>query len=142
MTTNNTLQRAKALRKHQSDAEQKLWFHLRGKRFNDVKFKRQKPIGLYIVDFVAVSEKIVIELDGGQHQEQMAYDQERTRYLESCGYRVLRFWNNECLTQIEAVLEHIRNALAQTVSSVQAPSPPPLSRERERGDRVEMTSTR
>ena len=110
-TTPLSLQKAKALRKHQTDAEQKLWFYLRGKRFDGVKFKRQKPIGFYIVDFVAANEKLVIELDGGQHQERLAYDQERTRYLESCGYRVLRFWNDECLTQTEAVLEQIRIAL-------------------------------
>jgi len=106
-----TLSNAKALRQHQTDAEQKLWFHLRGKRFGGVKFKRQKPIGPYIVDFVAVNEKLVIELDGGQHQERMAHDQTRTRYLESCGYRVLRFWNNDCLAQTEAVMEQIRTAL-------------------------------
>ena len=111
MNTTPSLQKAKVLRKNQTDAEQKLWFHLRGKRFGDVKFKRQKPIGFYIVDFVAANEKLVIELDGGQHQKRMAYDQERTRYLESCGYRVLRFWDDECLTQIESVLDQVRAAL-------------------------------
>ena len=107
-----TLQRAKTLRKQPTDAEQKLWFHLRGKRFGDVKFKRQKPIGPYVVDFVAVSEKLVIELDGGQHQERAVHDQERTRYLESLGYRVLRFWNNEFLAETEAALERIRQVIA------------------------------
>ncbi|MCL2297747.1 MAG: endonuclease domain-containing protein [Proteobacteria bacterium] len=114
MTTANTQQIAKTLRKYQTDAEQKLWFHLRGKRFDGVKFKRQKPIGSYIVDFVAVNERLVIELDGGQHQKRMAYDQARTAYLESRGYRVLRFWNNECLAETEAVLESIRLALSPT----------------------------
>jgi len=95
----------------QTDAEHKLWFYLRGNRFNGIKFKRQKPIGPYVVDFVAVNEKLVIELDGGQHQQRMAYDQARTGYLERNGYRVLRFWNNECLTQLESVLEQIRMAL-------------------------------
>jgi very-short-patch-repair endonuclease len=119
------LQKAKALRKHQTDAEQKLWFHLRGKRFSDVKFKRQKPIGSYVVDFVATNEKLIIELDGGQHQERMAYDQERTNYLESCGYRVLRFWNNECLTEIDTVLDRIWLSLFPNVPSP-APSGHPL----------------
>jgi len=110
-----TLQRARALRKQQTDAEQKLWFHLRANRFGDVKFKRQKPIGPYVVDFVAVNEKLVIELDGGQHQERMVHDQARTRYLENCGYRVLRFWNHEFLLEPQAVLERIRQVLtAQT----------------------------
>ena len=113
MTAPPTLQKAKALRQHQTDAEQKLWFHLRGNRFDGVRFKRQKPIGPYVVDFVAVNEKLVIELDGGQHQERTAHDQARTAYLERRGYRVLRFWNNECLAQLESVLEQIRVALSR-----------------------------
>jgi very-short-patch-repair endonuclease len=112
MPATSMLEKAKALRTNQTDAERALWFHLRGKRFAGVKFKRQKPVGPYIVDFVAVNGKWVIELDGGQHQERQAYDEERTRYLENCGYRVLRFWNNECLTEMEAVLERIRLALS------------------------------
>jgi|GEM_PF-1503442 len=107
------LQKAKTLRHNQTDAEHRLWHHLRGKRFDGVKFKRQKPIGPYIVDFVAVNRKLVIELDGGQHQERAAYDQERTRYLESLGYRVLRFWNNECLVEMEGVLGRIQDVLAE-----------------------------
>jgi very-short-patch-repair endonuclease len=114
LTTANIRCNAKTLRKNMTDAEQKLWFSLRGKRFDGVKFKRQKPIGSYVVDFVAPNERLVIELDGGQHQEQMAYDQERTRYLERRGYRVLRFWNNECLTEIETVLKCIRSTLSPT----------------------------
>ncbi|MDR2016783.1 MAG: endonuclease domain-containing protein [Burkholderiales bacterium] len=114
MITARPLQKAKTLRKNLTDAEKTLWFYLRGKRFGGVKFKRQKPMGSYIVDFVAPNEKLVIELDGGQHQERMVHDQERTRYLERCGYRVLRFWNNECLSETEAVLERIRSALSPT----------------------------
>jgi very-short-patch-repair endonuclease len=112
-----TLQKAKALRQQQTDAEQKLWYWLRANRFGGVRFKRQKPVGPYVVDFVAVNEKLVIELDGGQHQERAARDQTRTHYLENRGYRVLRFWNDQCLTQTEAVLESIRQALF--------PAPPP-----------------
>ncbi|MDR2186501.1 MAG: endonuclease domain-containing protein [Azonexus sp.] len=117
MTT--ILQNAKALRQQQTEAEQKLWFYLRGGRFGGVKFKRQKPIGPYVVDFVAVNAKLVIELDGGQHQEREDDDQIRTRYLESLGYRVLRFWNNECLAQTEAMLACIWQALS--------PGPSPAS---------------
>jgi very-short-patch-repair endonuclease len=105
------LNKAKALRKNMIDAEQKLWFYLRGKRFQHVKFKRQKTIGPYIVDFVAVKHKLIMELDGGQHANQIRYDEQRTQYLERLGFSVLRFWNNVCLEQIEAVLEKIARNL-------------------------------
>ena len=100
-------QKAKALRTHMTKAEQQLWYWLRGKRFAQVKFKRQKPIGPYIVDFVTPSRKLVIELDGGQHADAVDYDAARTRYLERQGYRVLRFWNHDCLGRMENVLEAI-----------------------------------
>ncbi len=96
-----------------TDAEQKLWYALRAKRFEQIKFKRQKPIGPYIVDFVAPSQKIVIELDGGQHGEQQAYDAKRTAYLQTLGFCVLRFWNDEYLQQSEAVLEKIAACLQE-----------------------------
>ena len=108
------LNNAKALRKTMTDAEQRLWYRLRGKRFDGVKFKRQKPIGPYIVDFVAVNARLVIEVDGSQHDENQKYDAKRTRYLESLGFRVLRFWNNECLMQTEAVLDRIAHVLQET----------------------------
>jgi len=111
MPTKNLLSNAKTLRQHSTEAEKRLWYHLRAKRFEGIKFKRQKPIGPYIVDFVAVDKKLVIEVDGGQHQG-CAADEERTRYLESCGYRVLRFWNTDCLTKTQTVLECLRQALA------------------------------
>jgi very-short-patch-repair endonuclease len=72
-----------------------------------IKFKRQKPIGGYIVDFVAVEEKLIIEVDGSQHLEAQDYDTERTLYLEACGFRVLRFWNNDCLGDMDNVLKRI-----------------------------------
>jgi very-short-patch-repair endonuclease len=99
--------KAKALRSRMTDAERQLWYWLRGKRFAQVKFHRQKPIGPYIVDFVAPSRKLVIELDGGQHADAVAYDAARTRYLEAQGYRVLRFWNHDCLARTHEVLEAI-----------------------------------
>ena len=74
----------------------------------DLKFKRQKPIGIYIVDFVCLEQKLIIELDGGQHAENVDYDEARTKFLESVGYKVLRFWNNQVLQEMESVLEAIR----------------------------------
>jgi very-short-patch-repair endonuclease len=99
--------KAKALRSNMTDAEQRLWYQLRGKRFSEVKFHRQKPIGPYIVDFAAPSRKLIIELDGGQHSTALAYDAARTRYLETRGYTVLRFWNHDYLARTDDVLQAI-----------------------------------
>lgn len=74
-------------------------------------FRRQHAIGPYVVDFCAPRKKLIIELDGSQHIDQSIYDQERTTYLEASGYRVLRFWNNEVMDEIEAVLMDIQEAL-------------------------------
>jgi very-short-patch-repair endonuclease len=100
------------LRTNQTEAEQRLWYHLRAHRFMGLKFKRQKPMGRYIVDFVCMERQLIIELDGGQHAEQMAYDQHRDAWLRSQGYTVLRFWNNEVMQQLEDVLEQIRCTLS------------------------------
>jgi very-short-patch-repair endonuclease len=102
------LDNAKHLRREMTDAEQRLWYYLRAHRFLGLKFKRQKPIGPYIVDFICAEHWLVSELDGGQHQQQTEYDQQREHYLESRGYRVLRFWNHQVLAETEAVLEQIR----------------------------------
>ncbi len=115
-----TLSNAKILRSHQTEAEQRLWYHLRAHRFLGLKFKRQKPIGRYIVDFVCMEHHLIIELDGGQHAEQMAYDQQRDTWLQQQGYTVLRFWNNDVMQNLEGVLEQIRCALLLPL----APSPP------------------
>jgi very-short-patch-repair endonuclease len=112
---------AKTLRTHQTDAEQRIWYHLRAHRFLGYKFKRQKPLGLYIVDFVCVERRLIIEIDGGQHAEQAEYDQHRDAWLRSQGYTVLRFWNHEVMQQLENVLEQIR--LTITLS----PGPSPTS---------------
>ena len=106
------LTNAKSLRSHQTEAEQRLWYHLRAHRFMNVKFKRQKPLGRYIVDFVCVERRLIIELDGGQHAEQLEYDQLRDAWLREQGYKVLRFWNNEVMQQLEGVLEQIRLTLS------------------------------
>ena len=108
----NLLNNAKSLRSNQTDAEMQLWYHLRAHRFMDLKFKRQKPIGAYIVDFVCIERKLILELDGGQHAENVGYDERRTKFLESEGYQVLRFWNNQVLQEMDSVLEVIRIEIA------------------------------
>ncbi len=107
------LQKARELRKNQTDAEQLLWGLLRNHRFANKKFRRQHPIARYILDFYCHELKLAIELDGGQHNENSArkYDEERTRFLNEQGIRVLRFWNNEVLRETQAVLESLWNAV-------------------------------
>lgn len=103
-------ERARALRQNQTDAERKLWFELRRNTLGP-SFRRQHPIGNYIVDFVCLNLnlKLIIEADGGQHdEEQAAYDAARTAWLEARGYSVLRFWNNDILSNMEGVLEVVR----------------------------------
>jgi len=98
------------MRGQQTEAEQRLWYFLRGHRFLGFKFKRQKPVGSYIVDFICHECCLIVEVDGGQHAEQIGYDAQRTAFLNAQGFRVLRFWNNEVLQQTAAVLEAIRQA--------------------------------
>ena len=94
-----------------TEAEKKLWRILRGRRFMNLKFRRQQVLGKYIVDFYCASKKIVLEIDGGQHAERTAEDAERTTWLEAEGYRVMRFWNHEVLRDLDAVKQAIWNAL-------------------------------
>jgi very-short-patch-repair endonuclease len=102
---------AKVLRKNFTDTERLLWKYLRAKQMHGCKFRRQEPIGNYIVDFVCQEKRIVIEVDGGQHSTDAKRDNERDKWLKGQGYKVLRFWNNEVLTNIEGVLEVIWNCL-------------------------------
>ncbi|MCY1312130.1 hypothetical protein D9M70_625240 [compost metagenome] len=102
---------ARELRSNMTDAERHLWYYLRAHRFLGLKFKRQEPIGRYIVDFICLECRLVIELDGGQHQDQVGRDAERDRWLAEQGFRVLRFWNHEVLGETESVLEVIRRAV-------------------------------
>ena len=102
---------ARRLRWELTDVERKLWYHLRGRRFEGVKFRRQYPIGRYIVDFICVEQKLIIELDGGQHALNVAYDQARDAWLAEQGYHMLRFWNNEVIENMEGVLISIKTAL-------------------------------
>lgn len=113
------LTRARALRQQSSEAEKELWEHLRARRLNGYKFRRQVVIETYIVDFICVEAKLVVEVDGGQHTEQMNYDAVRTARLEQLGYRIIRFWNHEILAELDTVLEQISSAL------MDSPSPQP-----------------
>ena len=102
------LDRAKALRARQTDAELRLWFHLRAHRFMGLKFRRQCPVGRYIVDFMCLTPRLVIELDGGQHADDRSYDDRRDRWFRAQGFTVLRFWNHDVLRDTDVVLERIR----------------------------------
>ncbi|QEH35127.1 hypothetical protein OJF2_36720 [Aquisphaera giovannonii] len=109
---------ARQLRREMTDAERRLWRHIRARRFAREKFRRQEPMGIYVVDFVSHRSRLIIELDGGQHAERLEYDLERTRWLEGEGYRVIRFWNNVVLTETEAVLEAIERELRPPASGL------------------------
>lgn len=121
-------QRARDMRHEPTPQEHQLWQQLRAKRFAGYKFRRQQPIGRYIVDFVCLAERLIVELDGGQHGDAAAYDAERDRWLQSQGFRVLRFWNNEWAQHTAAVLDAIWAALqaSPAVSDADAAAPPPL----------------
>jgi len=110
------LNNARELRKNQTDAEQLLWGLLRDRSFANKKFRRQHPIGRYILDFYCHEAQLAIELDGGQHNETSAkrYDAERSQFLTQQGIHVIRFWNNEVLQQTDAVLESLWNTLTPT----------------------------
>ena len=103
-----------------------LWKYLRDRRLQGLKFRRQEPIGKYIVDFICYEKKLIIECDGGQHKLQAAKDELRDKWLKEQGYKVLRFWDNEVLQNIEGVLE----AIIQVCEGHPSPSPFP-SREGE-----------
>ncbi|MCP1660763.1 endonuclease domain-containing protein [Neisseria perflava] len=105
------LQPAKNMRREMTEAERVLWFHLRANRLGGYKFRRQQPLGAYIADFVCTRPKLIIEADSGQHTEQTAYDNTRSKWFEAQGFTVLRFWNHEILQQTAAVLEQIFQTL-------------------------------
>ncbi len=102
---------AKRLRKRQTEAEKRLWSHLKAKQLNGIKFRRQEPVGKYIVDFVSFDKRLVIELDGGQHAGDIR-DAARDAWLHSQGFTVLRLWNNDVFENPEGVLEEIRRNVA------------------------------
>ncbi len=114
-----TAERAQQLRQDATEVEKKLWGALRSRQLEGYKFRRQHPIDQYIADFVCLEERLVIELDGGQHADRVNEDKSRTAYLESQGFRIIRFWNNEVIENLEGVLTAIEHQLL-------APSPNPL----------------
>ena len=110
-TTPKIFKRAKELRRDMTPTELKLHAHLRAHRMAGVHFRPQHAIGNYIVDFCAPRKKLIIELDGSQHLEQEEYDADRTTYLSSLGYQVIRFWNNDVINNIDGVIQSIMIAL-------------------------------
>jgi very-short-patch-repair endonuclease len=102
---------ARSLRRRSTEAEKLLWSRLRSRRFDGIKFKRQVPIANYVVDFVALDLKLIIEVDGGPHDLRAAEDAKRTRILEEWGYQVIRFWNRDVLSNVDGVIEAISQEL-------------------------------
>ena len=111
---------ARELRGTQTDAERVLWNALRNRQVLNLKFRRQHPIGNYIADFCCIEQGLIVELDGSQHEERAAQDEERTKWLNQHGFQVLRFWNGEVTPNPEGVIEKIRNHIFK------GPSPGPL----------------
>jgi very-short-patch-repair endonuclease len=123
-------ERARELRAHATDAERRLWSRLRAHGLGGYKFRRQYPIGKYVVDFACRSEQVVVELDGGGHgnDEAESDDAMRTAYIDKCGYRVLRFWNLDVLTDTDRVVGVILAALdryKEDPLNDPLPNPPP-----------------
>ncbi|MFO1083232.1 MAG: DUF559 domain-containing protein [Reyranellaceae bacterium] len=102
---------ARHLRQNATDAERLLWSRLRRRQVRACKFRRQRTVGPYVCDFVCLEASVIVELDGSQHATQVAYDDNRDRYLGSNGYRVLRFWNADVFARIDSVVETIFEAL-------------------------------
>ena len=109
----NKYQRARELRKNSTPHEQMLWRLIRNRNFKNYKFRRQYPIGNYIVDFICREKRLIIELDGGQHNEEnnINYDKLRTEFLNNMGYKILRIWNNDIENNIEGVMSKIESYL-------------------------------
>jgi very-short-patch-repair endonuclease len=128
---------ARRLRRDMTDAEKKLWWHLRRLPVDGGHFRRQANVGRYFADFAAHQHKLIIEVDGSGHGEdaQITSDTERTAFLESRGYRVLRFWNNEVLNEIDGVMSAIYAALVSSARSAPPTPDPSPPRARARGGR-------
>ncbi|MBW1744650.1 MAG: endonuclease domain-containing protein [Deltaproteobacteria bacterium] len=114
----NLTDAARELRLRATEAEKKLWFQLRHRQIEGFKFRRQQPIGKYIVDFVSFEKRLIVELDGGQHKAQRDEDRARDQFFQEQGFEVLRFWNTEVFENLGGVLEAIRGKLL-------SPSPNP-----------------
>jgi very-short-patch-repair endonuclease len=121
-------ERARQLRGTPTDAELKLWQRIRKKQLPGHRFRRQVPLGSYVVDFACIERSLIVEVDGGQHSLQQKRDEKRTAWLEAHGSRVVRFWNNEVLGNIEGVLERL--ALELGADAALFPPPPPAGEDR------------
>jgi very-short-patch-repair endonuclease len=119
--TSNNSKKAKSLRKNMTEEERILWSKIRNKQIGNIKFRRQEPIGNYIVDFVSFEKKLIIEIDGGQHNtsKNIEYDTKRTEYLKEMGFDIIRFWNKDIRNNIEGVITHI----VEHISPSPRPSP-------------------
>jgi len=128
MTPVNLTEAAKALRQKSTDAERLLWQRLKARQLDGLKFRRQEQIGRFIADFVCYEKGIIVEADGGQHAVERIKDEERTLWLNAQGFRVVRFWNHEILTNTEGVMESIRQhcLAAPLPGTVMPPLPGPL----------------
>jgi len=120
-----TKHQAVELRKEPTPAEAKLWSQIRNDQLG-VTFRRQHAVGIYIPDFCSPKAKLIIELDGSQHLEQEEYDHERTKYLESQGYKIIRFWNNDVLNNIEGVILAIIHTLEDREKNMTKRFEPPI----------------
>jgi very-short-patch-repair endonuclease len=125
---------ARSLRSTMTEAEKRIWFHLRAHRLNGASFRRQTPVGAYIIDFVCFDARLIVEIDGGQHADSQS-DKAREIWLRSQGFVVLRFWNNDVLANTSGVLERINEALS-------ASSPPSLALPRKGGGNPALPEAR
>ncbi len=123
--------KARELRRGQTDAEARLWWHLRDRRLGGYKFRRQCPFGRFVVDFVCIDRKLIVELDGGQHADRANYDGQRTALLNRYGYTVVRYWDDDALLRTDRVLEDILMHLALAGPAAPHPNPLPAGGERE-----------
>ena len=117
--------KAQELRNNATDAERRLWRHLSNRRLGGFKFSRQMPVGPFICDLMCRQAMLVVELDGSQHGERARQDEERTRFIESEGFRVIRFWNNEVMENLDGVLARILEVLEASVPPLAPPPPAP-----------------
>ena len=115
---NKAQARARELKINPTEAERLLWSHLRLRQLGGHKFRREQPLGSYIVDFVCLEKRLVIEVDGGQHLRQAAYDYQRDAWLKAQGFEVLRFWDHEVFTQIDDIKEAIWKAISEPPSLI------------------------
>ena len=121
----NSIDKARNLRREQTKAESVFWNAVRNRQFYDLKWRRQVPVGRYIADFLCESKKLIIELDGGQHATDDArrYDKKRSQILQQYGYRVIRFWNDGILNNLNGILDGILDSLANELGILSSPHP-------------------